>query len=71
MYMGARAGNKPSTAEKDTITLNYPIGIHGKWLGNKYRFMTRSSAWGRIFGGKRGISTSWITHSQATSWPAI
>ncbi len=20
---------------------NYPIGIHGKWLGNKYRFMTR------------------------------
>jgi hypothetical protein len=20
---------------------NYPIGIHGKWLGNEYRFMTR------------------------------
>lgn len=19
---------------------NYPVGIHGKWLGNKYRFMT-------------------------------
>jgi hypothetical protein len=65
MYAGARAGNKPSPAEKDAITLacerviqdvliprflpeirphaefNYPIGIHGKWLSNKYRFMTR------------------------------
>ena len=64
MYAGARAGQKPSLAEKYTITVaceriiqdvliprflpqirphaafNYPIGIHGKWLGNKYRFMT-------------------------------
>ena len=22
-------------------TFNYPVGIHGKWHGNKYRFMTR------------------------------
>lgn len=65
MYAGARAGNKPSPAEKDAITLacerviqnvliprflpeirphaefNYPIGIHGTWMGNKYRFVTR------------------------------
>ena len=63
MQAGARAGNKPSPAEKEAITLacerviqdvllprflpeirphaefNYPIGIHGKWMGSKYRFI--------------------------------
>jgi hypothetical protein len=64
VYVGGRAGNKPTPAEKAAITaactafitevlkprflpsvrpreFNYPIGIHGKWHGNKYRFLTR------------------------------
>lgn len=65
VYVGGRAGNKPSPSEKSVITssceafiadvlkprflpeirpsteFNYPIDIYGKWLGNKYRFITR------------------------------
>jgi hypothetical protein len=65
VYVGGRAGNKPSPGEKSVITAaceaftadvlkprflpeirpttehNYPIDIYGKWLGNKYRFITR------------------------------
>jgi hypothetical protein len=65
VYVGGRAGNKPSPGEKSVITaaceafianvlkprflpeirpstkFNYPIDIYGKWLGNKYRFITR------------------------------
>jgi hypothetical protein len=64
VYVGGRAGNKPSPAEKMAITVacagfiadvlkprflpsvrprefNYPVAIHGKWHGNKYRFLTR------------------------------
>jgi hypothetical protein len=64
VYVGGRAGNKPSLAEKAAITatcgtfiadvlkprflpsirpreFNYPIANHGKWHGNKYRFLTR------------------------------
>jgi len=64
VYVGGRAGNKPSPGEKSVITaaceafiadvlkprflpeirpdqFNYPIAIYGKWLGNKYRFITR------------------------------
>jgi hypothetical protein len=64
-YVGGRAGNKPPSSERVTITaacdrfiaevliprflseirptekFNYPIAIYGKWLGNKYRFLTR------------------------------
>ena len=64
VYVGGRAGNKPSASDKAAITkacetfiaevtvprflpqirptaFNYPIAIHGKWHGNKYRFLTR------------------------------
>jgi len=64
VYVGERAGNRPSLAEKAAVTaactafiadvltprflplvrpseFNYPIAIHGKWHGNKYRFLTR------------------------------
>ena len=64
VYVGARAGNKPSDAEKHAVAaaceklieqvlkprflpkirptaFNYPIAIHGKWHGNRYRFFTR------------------------------
>jgi hypothetical protein len=65
MYVGGRAGNKPTPAEKAAIAaacerliaevlqprflpevrpsamFNYPVGIQGKWHGNKYRFCTR------------------------------
>ncbi|HVC59145.1 MAG TPA: hypothetical protein VND19_02130 [Acetobacteraceae bacterium] len=65
VYVGGRAGNKPSPGEKSVITtacetfiadvltprflpeicpsteFNFPVAIYGKWLGNKYRFITR------------------------------